>query len=513
MTRGTVSGGTRNHNNDCIAAVKINTDGTVAWVRQTTLMSSRFGRDELPSIAVDACGNSFIAYRTQSIVSSGTYSGGTDIVVFMMDTDGNLLWIRQTPQMNTIAIDTDPMITVSSNGAIYVSYSTAGTVSGGTQLGNGDTVVFKMDLSGTVAWIRQYANMNTAGEDDKTTIAVDSADNAYIAYQTTGTISGGTRLGDIDIVVYKLTPTGVLAWAKQLAPMNSVFQENSPSICVDNADNIYITYYSFGTISGGTNIGSGDLVIIKMNTLGNLIWTRQQKNMNTINSEITDSRAVISTDKKQNIYVGFSTNGVVSGGTNVSGSYNMALLKMDTNGNLVWIYEQPAINPTAFASNFGPSLAVTPNGEIYTCYTTTGVVSGGTAMGLDDVVIFKMIQPAPNTFTAIVNPYVTLGTVLVYTKEMVDALVEGGSGASLPATTRVSWAPLGVPAGSLLRDLGRSAVVRVSDSNPLHAYRFQRVQLIAGSDTEGVGGSLGDVDSWQTGWICTWAAGGAPPVF
>jgi hypothetical protein len=282
---------------------------------------------------------------------------------------------------------------------------------------------------------------------------------------------------------------------------------------VDNADNIYITYYSFGTISGGTNIGSGDLVIIKMNTLGNLIWTRQQKNMNTINSEITDSRAVISTDKKQNIYVGFSTNGVVSGGTNVSGSYNMALLKMDTNGNLVWIYEQPAINPTAFASNFGPSLAVTPNGEIYTCYTTTGVVSGGTAMGLDDVVIFKMIQPAPNTFTAIVNPYVTLGTVLVYTKEMVDALVEGGSGASLPATTRVSWAPLGVPAGSLLRDLGRSAVVRVSDSNPLHAYRFQRVQLIAGSDTEGVGGSLGDVDSWQTGWICTWAAGGAPPVF
>jgi hypothetical protein len=115
----------------------------------------------------------------------------------------------------------------------------------------------------------------------------------------------------------------------------------------------------------------------------------------------------------------------------------------------------------------------------------------------------------PNSFPLRVNPYVTLGTVLVYTQEAIDALVAG-----LPLlipTTRVSWAPDGMPAGSLFRDLNRAVVVKVSPTNPLHAYRFQWIQLIRGPTTEGVGGS--PADSWQTGYICVWAASGAPPVF
>jgi hypothetical protein len=132
---------------------------------------------------------------------------------------------------------------------------------------------------------------------------------------------------------------------------------------------------------------------------------------------------------------------------------------------------------------------------------------------VSDIVVLKLSQSAPpasNSFAAKVNPYLALGNVLVFTKATVDALV---AGTALPAQTTVSWALSGVLAGSFLRDLGRSITTPVSTTNRLAAYRFQRVQLIGGSGSEGVGGSPADVDAWQTGWICTWAASGVAPVF
>jgi hypothetical protein len=121
---------------------------------------------------------------------------------------------------------------------------------------------------------------------------------------------------------------------------------------------------------------------------------------------------------------------------------------------------------------------------------------------------FKL--PVTNSFPLRVNPFVLLDTVLVYTQEAMDALA---AGLPLPLTSLVNWAPHGMPAGSLLRDLNRSVVVPVSSTNPLHAYRFQRIQLIRGPTTEGAGGSYTDTDAWQTGYICVWAAGGVPPVY
>jgi hypothetical protein len=118
--------------------------------------------------------------------------------------------------------------------------------------------------------------------------------------------------------------------------------------------------------------------------------------------------------------------------------------------------------------------------------------------------------PTTNSFALRVNPFVALSLVLVYTQEAMDALV---AGLPLPLNPRVSWAEFGMPAGSLLRDLGRSVVVQVSPTNPLHAYRFQKIQLIRGPTTEGVGGSPTDIDAWLTGYICVWAAGGVAPVF
>lgn len=137
-------------------------------------------------------------------------------------------------------------------------------------------------------------------------------------------------------------------------------------------------------------------------------------------------------------------------------------------------------------------------------------VASGKSYTFDDKVIARVGSlllegPVSNTFPAMVNPYRAIGDVLVYKRESIELFA---AGESLPPVNRVSWAPDGVPTGSLLRDLGRSIVVANADG--AHVYHFRNVQLISGAVTEGVSGSPADVDAWGTGWICTWADSGAP---
>ena len=112
-----------------------------------------------------------------------------------------------------------------------------------------------------------------------------------------------------------------------------------------------------------------------------------------------------------------------------------------------------------------------------------------------------------NTFPLRVNPYIAIGTILVYTNSFIRALV---AGTTLPNPGRTAWSIIPLPAGTLLKPLGRSAVV--NGINKLAIYRFENVQLINGPSSEGV--PSGDATGrWYTGWICTWSADGVAPVF
>jgi hypothetical protein len=120
----------------------------------------------------------------------------------------------------------------------------------------------------------------------------------------------------------------------------------------------------------------------------------------------------------------------------------------------------------------------------------------------------KFITPIlTNTFPLRVNPYIAIGNILVYTNEFIRALV---AGTTLPNPGRTAWSNVPLPAGTLLRPLGRFVVV--NGANKLAIYRFENIQLINGSSSEGI--PSGDTTGrWYTGWICTWSADGVAPVF
>jgi hypothetical protein len=387
QTSGTVSSGTRVGNDD-IVVFKMNTNGNVLWIKQQTIMNTT-SSDTRPSIAVNASGNVYVSYQSTGTVSGGTFLGLTDVVVFKMDTNGNMIWIKQQAIMNSTGDINRTSIDVDDFGNAFVCHNTSGTISGGTFLGINDIVVFKLNTDGNMVWIKQERVMNTTANDAVPRIKLDSSGNVYISYNTFGgTVSSGTQKGSSDIVVFKMDTNGNMVWIKQQPSMNSSSSNAFSSIGLDSSGNIYLSYYTDGTVSGGTFLGSNDIVVSKMDSSGNVVWTRQRRVMNTVS---TDENPSIAVDSSGNVYVTHHANGTVSGGTS-KGSYDIVLFKMDTNGNLVTIIQEPLINTSV--GDYDPRIAIDSNGNIFlTYYTSGGTVSGGILSGSDDIVVAKFTQP------------------------------------------------------------------------------------------------------------------------
>lgn len=359
----------------------------VSWVRQFRQMNTS-QQDQSPAMAVDSSGNSYIAYMVaNATVSGGTFLGSWDIAVAKVDADGNLVWLRQTNRLSTTSNDEGPQIAVDPNGDVYVSYHTnGGTVSGGTALGTWDIVLSKFDTNGNHVWSRQNSSFNTTGYEAWSYLRTDGWGNVYMLNETSATVSGGTLLGSNDLVIRKIDPDGNIIWVRQQPPINTTAYEGNHGLDVDMEGNVYIGYISSGTISGGTNAGSNDTVVAKINTDGVLQWIRQLRNTNTPSSE---EQVKIAVNINGEIFVTYRVSNVVSGGV-LSGNYDIVVFKMDPSGNLVWVKQTPNMNTSTVNTDYNPWIAADTNGNAFVAYYTSGTVSGGYNFGGADIVVMKL---------------------------------------------------------------------------------------------------------------------------
>lgn len=386
---------------------KYNTNGVNQWTKQLALFNTT-ASDLLPGIDVDLSGNVYICYETTGTVSGGVASGSSDIVVFKLDTNGTHLWNRQQAVFNTTGLDGSPDIAVDTSGNVYVAYHTSGTVSGGTFGGVRSIVVFKLDTNGTHLWNRESLEFNTFGGTDLyPAIDVDPSGNVYVVYQTTGTVSGGTKLGvATNNVVFKLNTNGVFQWSRQEAVFNtSAGTSQYPSISVDASGNSYIAYDTTGTVSGGVNSGSNDIVVFKIDTNGTFQWSRQQSVFNTNQFDLNSD---IAADSIGNVYVTYRGIGTVSGGV-ASGSNDVIVFKLDTNGTHQWNQQSAIYNTTA--TDGDSVITVNSSREVYVAFTTGGTVSGGVNKGSIDIAVLKL-APTAGTGTLAIGTSGVTGTIL-----------------------------------------------------------------------------------------------------
>jgi hypothetical protein len=197
-----------------------------------------------------------------------------------------------------------------------------------------------------------------------------------------GGSGGGTGSGGTSTPLY-LPPGNTQRWVKQIENQTLPADCTTPSSCwptnqvsavaTDRLGNFIIVGETLtempGVVDYQPNYG---IFITKYDTNGNLLWILQTGPASSTGFANISS---VSTDTSGNIYAGGYTTGAFPGNTNPDNEYNLLLLKIDPNGNM--LYAQQYNTDLYLFNVLGASMALVPSGQIVFGWISDAT-SGGT---------------------------------------------------------------------------------------------------------------------------------------
>ncbi len=287
--------------------------------------------DKAYSIAIDSNDNIYIAGVTSGNLEENVNLGDKDLFLTKINSSGEKEWTKQwgTAQKE----EAYSMITDSDNN-LYITGFTAGAL-GGTSFGKRDAFLIKFNSAGEIEWTKQWGS---ADDDYGNSITLDSNNNIYIAGNTSGMIDGVSTAHKRDIFLTKFNSAGENQWTKQ---WNDDY-EWGKGVVVDSNDNIYITGYMGDVISG-------DIFLSKINSSGEREWIKKW------GTDSNDYGNSVTIDSNDNLYITGKTKGTLS--NNEEG--NFFLTKLDTEGVQSWTKQWGADDGE------GKSVAIDSNNSIY----------------------------------------------------------------------------------------------------------------------------------------------------
>ena len=144
--------------------------------------------------------------------------------------------------------------------------------------------------------------MGSTGSDIAYSVAIDSNNNVYITGYTYGSLYG-TNAGNVDAFLVKYDSTGIKVWTRQLGTTG---EDIAYRVAIDSNNNVYITGYTQGSLHG-SNAGSFDAFLAKYDSTGTKVWTRQ------LGSTAADFANSVAIDSNNNVYITGSTAGSLDG--------------------------------------------------------------------------------------------------------------------------------------------------------------------------------------------------------
>jgi uncharacterized delta-60 repeat protein len=196
-------------------------------------------------------------------------------------------------------------LAVDDTGNVYVAGSSEGVGTGK------DVVTLKYSSAGNLVWERRYNGSDNIA-DRPAALAIDKNGNVYVTGYSTSLVAGS------DFLALKYSPAGTLLWVNRYNGTGNG-SDLATSLKVDANSNVYVTGTSYG--AGTTE----DYATLKYGPAGNLIWARRYDGP----VKNADQAAALVLDPAGNLYVTGSSWG--------GNSWDMATLKYDSNGNLVWL--------------------------------------------------------------------------------------------------------------------------------------------------------------------------------
>jgi len=346
-----------------------------SWAKQAGGTSDDYSY----GIALDSNGNSYVTGYFQGSASFGSTtlssSGGDDIFIAKLDSNGNWLWARRAGGSRA---EYGREIAVDNNGDSYVTGSFYGSaIFGSTSLMSPETwvpgcFIAKLDSNGNWLWAKK---VDASNSNSGSGIAVDSVGNSYVTGYLQGSASfGSTTFSSVaeDIFIAKLDGEGNWLWAKKAGGSNGDYGK---SIAVDSSGNSYVTGNFFGSASfGNTTLNSGDtsfsdIFIAKLDSNGNWLWANKAGGLSS------DYSSCITVDSHGNSYVtGAFQSSASFGSTSLSSSgyFDIFVAKLDVYGNWLW-----AERAGDTGSDYGRSIAV----DIYGNAHVTGYFNGSPSFG------------------------------------------------------------------------------------------------------------------------------------
>jgi hypothetical protein len=242
------------------------------------------------------------------ILAGRSYSfgaGNEDAYLVKTDRDGNLQWSKV---YGTPKIERAYSVRQTSDGGyilVGTSFDYQNTL---VEINTYEVLLIKVTSTGDLVWAKRYdAHFNEQGYDVEQT-----SDGGYIV---TG-IAQGDPLGFSDLLLMKTDGSGNIEWANAYG---GALQEQASSVR-QLGDGSYLV----GGFTNSSGAGSGDGLMMKVNSGGSIQWA---KTYGGVNNELCYSAQPTSDG-------GYLLTG--SAGSFGAGSFDGYLVKTDGSGNLQW---------------------------------------------------------------------------------------------------------------------------------------------------------------------------------
>lgn len=322
--------------------------------------------------AVDDDGNTFVGGTTDGALSGQTNAGGTDGWIKKYDRFGNVLF---TEQFGTSGDDVVTGIAIEQTGIHVIGY-TSGTFSGQTSAGGVDIFVRKYDP----ALDALHTTMLQFGTDgDDYALSADSDQSgSFMAGKTSGAFPGVTNAGGFDAFAARLGSDLNIRWIDQFGS-----EGNDWATGVDFADGseVAVSGTTDGTLPDQENAGGTDALMRRINvTTGNPIETIQ------FGTPQNDEGNGVVNSRNEDAIVAGTTEGSMPGFTSLGGKD--AFVR-------AFSLNPPGVNPE-WTQQFGTDgddevsgAAFAGERLMYVIGTTSGTFPGQTNAGGKDVFMRK----------------------------------------------------------------------------------------------------------------------------
>jgi hypothetical protein len=266
------------------------------------------------------------------------HKGKNDIFVLILEKNGSVRLSkvfggRGVVQLGQLAsgIDDGRSIRATQDGGFVLAgntFSNDGDFNG-MRRGNGDVFVFKLDKHCKIAWKKVFGG----SEEDMVESMTTTLDDGIVltGYTNSNDVTfGGMNKGRHDIYIIKLDHQGETQWKKVLGGSD----EDYGNSIVTTPDGGFVvagqTWSDDGDFAG-LNKGGGDIVVIKLDKNGSILWKK------VIGGDGMDEASSITvTPDGGYILTGFTLSNDGDFAELHRGARDITVVKLDKRGNIKW---------------------------------------------------------------------------------------------------------------------------------------------------------------------------------